>query len=134
ERVTLDKVGIFADGVAVRQVGRHTFDLCREYLDGTVTVSSDEICAAIKDAFEDTRSLLEPAGALAIAGLKRQVRLGELLPGAAVAIASGANINFNRLRYVTERTEFGAGREAVFAVTIPERPGAFLELCRVLGD
>ncbi|MGE0324714.1 MAG: threonine ammonia-lyase, biosynthetic [Polyangiaceae bacterium] len=133
-RVVLDKVGIFADGVAVRQVGQHTFDLCKEYLDDTVTVSSDEICAAIKDAFEDTRSVLEPAGALAIAGLKRHVRAGELVPGTAVAITSGANVNFNRLRYVTERTEFGAGREAVFAVTIPEKPGAFLKLCQVLGE
>ncbi len=133
-RVVLEHVGIFADGVAVRQVGTHTFAMCRKYLDGCLTVESDEICAAIKDAFEDTRVVLEPAGALAIAGLKRAARAGTLPPGAAVAIASGANMNFTRLRYVTERADVGEHREAIFAVTIPERPGSFLEFCRTMGE
>jgi threonine dehydratase len=133
-RVALSHVGIFADGVAVRQVGEHTFDLCRRFLDECVTVSIDEICAAIKDGFEDTRSVLEPAGALSIAGLKRAAKAGRLPPGAAVAIASGANVNFTRLRYVTERAEMGESREAIFAVTIPERPGSFLRFCQTLGE
>lgn len=133
-RVVLEHVGIFADGVAVRQVGVHTFALCRKYLDACVTVEVDEICAAIKDAFEDTRAVLEPAGALAIAGLKHAARAGTLPPGAAVAVASGANMNFTRLRYVTERADVGEHREAIFAVTIPERPGSFLEFCRTIGE
>jgi threonine dehydratase len=133
-RVALEHVGIFADGVAVREVGAHTFALCRRYLDDCLTVSVDEICAAIKDAFEDTRSMLEPAGALAVAGLKRAAERGALPPGAAVAIASGANMSFTRLRYVTERAEVGEHREAILLVTIPERPGSFRELCDALGD
>ena len=133
-RVVLGHVGTFADGVAVRQVGEHTFALCRRHLDGCFTVTTDEICAAIKDAFEETRSVLEPAGALALAGLKRAVERGALPPGAAVAIASGANMNFTRLGYVSERAEIGEHREAIFAVTIPERPGAFLEFCRTIGE
>lgn len=133
-RVVLDHVGIFADGVAVRQVGEHTFAICRRLLDDCVTVEIDEICAAIKDAFEDTRAVLEPAGALAIAGLKRVAGAGGLGEGSAVAIASGANMNFARLGYVTERADVGAHREAILAVTIPERPGAFLEFCVAIGE
>jgi threonine dehydratase len=126
KRVRLDRVGIFADGVAVKQVGSITFDVCRRYV--------DEICAAIQDAFEDTRTVLEPAGALSIAGLKQAHATGLLPPGPAVAIASGANIPFAKLGYVSERAEVGQLREAIFVVTIPERPGAFLEFCRALGD
>jgi threonine dehydratase len=133
-RVPLDHVGIFADGVAVKEIGAHTFDICRWALDDVVTVSTDEICAAIQDAFEDTRSVLEPAGALSIAGLKRFVGAGALAGGSAVAIASGANMNFLRLGYVTERAEVGEHREAILAVTIPERPGSFLEFCRIIGQ
>mgnify|MGYP000010132888 CR=1 FL=1 len=134
ERVRLEHVGLFADGVAVKQVGLHTFALCRRWLDGIVLVTVDEICAAIRDVFEDTRSVLEPAGALAIAGLKRAEREGRLPQGPAVAIASGANMNFARLGYVVERAEVGEQREAIFAVTIPERPGAFLAFCRAIGE
>jgi threonine dehydratase len=133
-RVALEHVGIFADGVAVKEVGSHTFDICRWALDDVVIVSTDEICAAIQDAFEDTRSVLEPAGALSIAGLKRAVASGSLTGGTAVAIASGANMNFLRLGYVTERAELGEHREAILAVTIPERPGSFLEFCRIVGQ
>ncbi len=134
KRVTLDHVGIFADGVAVRQVGEETFRLCRELVDEMVIVSNDEICAAIKDIFEDCRSILEPAGALAYAGLKRYVAEKKLKDKRLVAIASGANVNFDRLRYVSERAEIGERREAILAVTIPERPGALKKFCTILGD
>ncbi|MFN8545580.1 MAG: threonine ammonia-lyase, biosynthetic [Candidatus Binatia bacterium] len=134
ERVTLDHVGIFADGVAVKRVGAHTFALCREYLDGCVTVSTDELCAAIQDAFEAVRTVLEPAGALALAAAKRAIRAGGLPPGTVVAVASGANMNFARLGYVAERAQVGEHREAILAVTIPERPGSFLRFCALLGD
>jgi threonine dehydratase len=133
-RVALEHVGIFADGVAVRQVGEHTFELCRHYLDDCITVAIDEICAAIKDVFEDTRTVLEPAGALGVAGLKRFVREGRVPKRAAVAIASGANINFSRLAFVAERTALGERHEAMLAVTIPEQAGAFLDFCTVIGD
>ncbi len=133
ERVCLDHVGIFADGVAVKQVGEHPFELCKRYLDDCVTVSIDEICAAIKDGFENTRCVLEPAGALAIAGVKRAFRDGWLPDGPTAAITSGANMNFNRLRYVSERAEVGEEGEALLAVTIPERPGAFLKFCKTIG-
>jgi threonine dehydratase len=133
-RIVLEHVGTFADGVAVRQVGVHTFELCRRYVDETLTVGTDEICAAIKDAFEETRTVLEPSGAVALAGLKRLAERGALPPGAVVVIASGANMNFTRLGYVTERAEIGEHREAILAVTIPERPGAFLEFCRTIGE
>jgi threonine dehydratase len=133
-RVKLDRVGIFADGVAVKQVGQLTFELCKKYLDDIVVVSTDEICAAIQDAFEDTRTVLEPAGALSIAGVKRAHAAGGLAPGPAVAIASGANIPFAKLGYVAERAEVGQLREAILVVTIPERPGAFLDFCRTIGD
>jgi threonine dehydratase len=134
KRITLDHVGIFADGVAVRTVGKETFRLCRQYVDGMVIVSNDEICAAIKDIFEDRRSILEPAGALAYAGLKRYVQDRKLKNKNLIAIASGANVNFDRLRYVAERAEIGERREAILAVTIPERPGALKKFCAILGD
>ncbi len=132
-RVRLDHVGIFADGVAVKEVGEITFELCRMFVDEWITVDTDEICAAIKDVYEDTRTILEPAGALAVAGLKRHARAQGLADALLVAIASGANMNFDRLRHVAERTEMGEGREALFAATIPERPGAFLQFCRIIG-
>src|SRR5262245_24958182 len=133
-RVRLEHVHIFADGAAVKEPGELTFALCQRYLDGCLTVSVDEICAAIKDGFEDTRSVWEPAGALALAGLKRAVRGGDVGTGAVVAIASAANMNFTRLGYVVARADVGEHREAIFAVTIPERPGAFLAFCEALGD
>jgi threonine dehydratase len=134
KRVMLDHVGIFADGVAVRQVGEETFRLCKQFVDDMVIVSNDEICAAIKDIFEDRRSILEPAGALAYAGLKRYAERKRLKGKNLVAIASGANVNFDRLRHVAERAEVGERREAIFAVTIPERPGALKKFCTILGD
>jgi len=133
-RVLLDHVGIFADGVAVRQVGEETFRLCRKHVDDMVIVSNDEICAAIKDIFEDRRSVLEPAGALAYAGLKRYAGKKRWHHRSLVAIASGANVNFDRLRYVAERAEIGERREAILAVTIPERAGALRRFCSILGD
>jgi threonine dehydratase len=132
-RVTLDQVGIFADGVAVRCVGKETYRLARRYVDEVLLVTTDEICAAIKDVFDDTRTLAEPAGALAVAGAKRYVMREQLTERNLVAIDSGANINFDRLRHVAERAELGERREAVFAVTIPERPGSFRAFCRALG-
>jgi len=132
ERVVLADVGLFSDGTAVRQVGVETFRLCRELVDEIVRVDVDAVCAAIKDVFQDTRSILEPAGALAIAGLKawvdREGRTGDHL----VAVACGANMNFDRLRVVAERAEVGESREAVFAVTVPEERGSFLRFCATL--
>ncbi len=133
-RVLLDHVGIFADGVAVRQVGEETFRLCKQFVDEIVVVTNDEICAAIKDIFEDRRSILEPAGALAFAGLKRYVERERFRNQPLIAIASGANVNFDRLRHVAERAEIGERREAILAVTIPERPGSFRQFCSVIGD
>ncbi|MFT4572057.1 MAG: threonine dehydratase [Hyphomicrobiaceae bacterium] len=132
-RVVLEHVGLFADGVAVRQVGEETFRLCRTLLDEVITVDNDEICAAIKDVFEDTRSILEPAGALAIAGAKAWVAREGVEGRTLVAIASGANMNFDRLRHVSERAEIGEHREALFAVGIPEHPGSFKAFCTLLG-
>ena len=132
-RVKLDDVGLFADGVAVKQVGKEPFRVCRELLDEMVLVDTDAICAAIKDAFEDTRSILEPAGALAIAGVKAYCERHRPRGRTFVAIASGANMNFDRLRFVAERAELGEEREAILAVTIPERPGSFREFCALLG-
>jgi threonine dehydratase len=132
-RVKLTEVGLFADGVAVKQVGKEPFRLCREFVDEMVLVDTDAICAAIKDAFEDTRSILEPAGALAIAGVKSYCERHRLKDRTFVAIASGANMNFDRLRFVAERAELGEEREAILAVTIPERPGSFREFCGLLG-
>lgn len=133
ERVTLGQVGQFADGVAVKQVGEETFRLCRELVDEMVLVNTDEICAAIKDVFEDTRVVLEPAGALSIAGIKTWVARENLRGHTLVAIASGANMNFDRLRHVAERAELGEQREAILAVTIPEQPGSFRKFCALLG-
>ena len=136
-RVLLDHVGLFADGVAVKQVGEETFRLAKALVDEMVLVDTDEICAAIKDVFEDTRVVLEPAGALAIAGAKawveKRASSGKMRGKTLVAIASGANTNFDRLRFVAEQAELGEHREAVLAVTIPERRGSFRRFCRALG-
>ncbi|MEN8710893.1 MAG: threonine ammonia-lyase, biosynthetic [Arenicellales bacterium] len=132
-RVRLKEVGIFADGVAVKQVGKETFKLAREFVDEVITVSNDQICAAIKDIFEDTRTISEPAGALAVAGIKKYVAEHNLKGLDLVAIASGANMNFDRLRHVAERAEIGERREGIIAVTIPERPGSFRAFCAILG-
>jgi threonine dehydratase len=132
-RVRLDQVGLFADGAAVKFVGEETFRLCKEYVDEMILVDTDAICAAIKDVFEDTRSILEPAGALAVAGAKEYVRQHKLKDKNLVAIASGANMNFDRLRFVAERAEFGEQREAVFAVTLPEKPGAYKKFLGLIG-
>ncbi|MCP4128824.1 MAG: threonine ammonia-lyase, biosynthetic [Gammaproteobacteria bacterium] len=132
-RLRLKQVGIFADGVAVRQVGKENFRIAKKVVDEMVLVSTDEICAAIKDQFDDTRAVAEPAGALAVAGLKRYVNDRGISDKHLLAIASGANINFDRLRHVAERAELGESREALLAVKIPERPGSFLTFCRALG-
>ena len=132
-RVRLDHVGLFADGVAVKEVGRETFRLCRQYVDEMVLVDTDEMCAAIKDVFEDTRVVLEPAGALSIAGAKAWVARHGVRGKTLVAVASGANTNFDRLRFIAEEAELGEHREAVLAVTIPERPGSFRKFCATLG-
>jgi len=122
----------FADGVAVKAVGSETFRLCRELVDEMILVDNDAICAAIKDAFEEHRSILEPAGALAIAGAKAYAGAASRKP-TFVAVACGANMNFDRLRFVAERAELGEKREAILAVTIPERPGSFKQFCSLLG-
>jgi threonine dehydratase len=132
-RITLPHVGLFADGVAVKQVGQETFRLARRYVDDVVVVDTDAICAALKDVFEDTRAILEPAGALAIAGVKAWVGKTKAKDETYVAVACGANMNFDRLRFVAERAELGEQREAILAVTIPERRGSFREFCRLLG-
>jgi threonine dehydratase len=132
-RVKLGHVGLFADGVAVKQVGKETFRLARRYVDDVVIVDTDAICAALKDVFEDTRAILEPAGALAIAGVKAWVEKRGTKGRTYAAIACGANMNFDRLRFVAERAELGEQREAILAVTIPERPGSFREFCALLG-
>lgn len=128
-RITLETVGIFADGVAVRQVGKKTFDLCRKHVDEIIRVSTDEICSAIKSVYQSSRSIVEPAGALAMAGLKQYVKQRGITGQTLVAINSGANMNFERLRYVSERTQIGEGLESLFAVTIPEKPGALRHFC-----
>ncbi len=133
-RVMLDQVGLFADGAAVKQVGEHTFSLCQQYVDEMIVVDNDAICAAIKDVFEDTRSILEPAGALATAGIKEYAKRNQLKGETLIGIASGANMNFDRLRFIAERAEVGEKREAVLAVSIPEQPGAFKTFCHLLGD
>ena len=133
KRVMLEQVGLFADGAAVKQVGKHTFALCQQYVDDMILVDNDAICAAIKDVFEDTRSILEPAGALAVAGAKEYAKRHQLKNKTLVGIASGANMNFDRLRFVAERAEIGESREAVLAVTIPEKPGSFKTFCRLLS-
>jgi threonine dehydratase len=133
KRIKLDHVGLFADGVAVKQVGRETFRLCRSLVDEMVLADTDEMCAAIKDVFEDTRVVLEPAGALAIAGAKAWVEKHSLKNKTLIAVASGANTNFDRLRFIAEEAELGEHREALLAVTIPERPGSFRKFCSLLG-
>ncbi len=134
ERVVLSEVGLFADGVAVKQVGAANFELCRECLDHVVLVTVDEMAAAIKDIFNETRTMVEPAGALALAGLKRHVRETEVQGQTFIAISSGANINFDRLRHVAERAEIGESREALFGATIAEEPGSFRRFCQALGQ
>jgi threonine dehydratase len=133
-RVRLEQVGLFADGVAVRQVGEHSFAIARQVVDRMVTVTTDEICAAIKDVFEDTRSILEPAGALAVAGMKVDVAARGLHQLQLVAVTCGANMNFDRLRFVAERAELGEEREAMLVVQIPERPGSLRRFCQTLGS
>ncbi|QIL85469.1 threonine ammonia-lyase, biosynthetic [Vibrio sp. HDW18] len=132
--VVLDQVSMFADGVAVKRIGDETFRLCQQYLDGHITVSSDEICAAVKDIFEDTRAIAEPSGALALAGLKKFAEQQQLKGKQLGTVLSGANTNFHGLRYVSERCELGEKREGLLAVTIPERKGAFFEFCHIIGN
>jgi threonine dehydratase len=132
-RVVLDSVGLFADGVAVKQVGSETFRIAKQCVDDVVCVSTDEICAAIKDIFDDTRTIMEPAGALAVAGMKRYVEDNKIVDQTLIVINSGANMNFDRLRHVSERAELGEQREALLAVTIPERPGSFRTFCKTIG-
>ena len=132
-RITLREVGLFADGCAVAQTGKETLRMIREYVDEVITVTTDEICAAVKDIFEDTRAIAEPAGALAVAGMKKYAVAHNLCGQTMAATVSGANTNFDRLRYISERTEIGERREAVFSVTIPERPGAFKAFCGAIG-
>ncbi|HYS08419.1 MAG TPA: threonine ammonia-lyase, biosynthetic [Myxococcales bacterium] len=132
-RLTLPRVGLFADGVAVKRVGKETFRLARKYVDSMIRVGTDAVCAAIKDVFEDTRSILEPAGALPVAGAKAYVEKTGIKGATLIAVACGANMNFNRLRFVAERAEVGERREAILAVTIPERPGSFRRFCAILG-
>lgn len=134
KRVELKDVGLFSDGTAVKLVGEETFRICRELLDDIILVDTDDICAAIKDVFEDTRSITEPAGALAIAGAKAYIEREKCLGKTFIAIACGANMNFDRLRHVSERSELGERREAIIAVTIPERPGSFKRFCACIGS
>jgi threonine dehydratase len=133
KRITLDHVGLFADGVAVKQVGKETFRLCQKLVDEIILVDTDATCAALKDVFEDTRSILEPAGALAIAGAKLYAAREGLKDETLVAIACGANMNFDRLRFVAERADIGEKRESILAVSIPETPGSFRKFCSLLG-
>ena len=134
EIIELNKVGLFADGVAVKRVGEKTFKIAQEYVDKMITVNTDEICAAIKDVFEDTRSILEPAGALSIAGMKKDIEECGYENKTLVAIACGANMNFERLRFVAERAELGEYKEAMLAVEIPEKSGSLIEFCKLLDD
>ena len=134
QRVRLKQVGIFVDGAAVRQVGKEPFRIARKYVDEVILVETDELCAAIKDIFDDNRSIVEPAGALAVAGLKAYVQRTGVRQTNLVAINSGANMNFDRLRHVAERAELGEHREALLAVTVPERPGSFRRFCKILGQ
>ena len=134
ERVVLDEVGLFADGTAVKQVGTLTFALCQRHADAMLRVDTDAICAAIRDVYQETRSVPEPSGALALAGLKQYAAAHPGIDGALVAVVSGANMNFDRLRFVAERAEVGEQREAVFAVTIPEERGSFRRFCAALGQ
>jgi threonine dehydratase len=130
--VAVDQVGMFADGVAVREVGHHTLAIALATVDRIVRVDNDEICAAMKDVFEDTRAIVEPAGALAVAAIKRDIAAGLTGTGGQVAVLTGANVDFDRLRFVAERAELGEAREAIFGVAVPERPGAFRQFCAAL--
>ncbi len=132
-RITLDQVGLFADGVAVKKVGKNCFDLCQQYVDDIIEVNVDETCAAIKDIFEDTRTLMEPAGAISVAGIKKYVEKNNLQKQQLIAITSGANVNFDRLRHIAERAEIGENREALLMAAIPERVGSFRQFCQALG-
>jgi len=132
-RVALNDVGLFSDGTAVKQVGEETFRMAQELVDEFVVVDTDSVCAAIKDVFEDTRSILEPAGAMAVAGMKHYAARQEIRGETLVAVASGANMNFDRLRFIGERAEVGEEREALLAVTIPEERGSFKRLCEIIG-
>ena len=132
-RVVLDDVGLFSDGTAVKQVGAETFRLARQLVDDWIVVDGDAACAAIKDVFEDTRSILEPAGALGVAAIKQYAQQRKSRGETYVAITCGANMNFDRLRFVAERAEVGEEREALFAVTIPEERGSFRRFCELLG-
>ncbi|MGR6980491.1 threonine ammonia-lyase, biosynthetic [Testudinibacter sp. P27/CKL/0425] len=134
EPVDLERVGLFADGVAVKRIGDETFRVCQQYLDDVITVDSDEICAAVKDIFENVRAISEPSGALSLAGLKKYVKLHQIQGETLVNVLSGANLNFHSLRYVSERCEIGEKHEALLAVTIPEQKGSFLKFCHLLGD
>lgn len=134
KRVILDRVGLFADGVAVRQAGEETFKVCKELLDDVLVANTDEICAAVKDIFEDMRVIAEPAGALSLAGLKSYANQNPNRTGALIAINSGANMNFDRLRHVAERAEIGESREILLGVTIPEKPGSYLKFVQTLGN
>jgi len=133
KRVELEQVGIFADGVAVKIVGEKTFEIAKDIVDEVVLAKTDEICAAVKDIFDDTRSIAEPAGALAVAGMKRYLEDNPQQGKNFICIDSGANMNFDRLRHVSERAELGEHRESIIAVTIPERPGSFLQFCETIG-
>ena len=133
KRIRLSEVGLFSDGTAVKQVGIETFRLTRQYVDDFVVVDTDAICAAIKDVFQDTRSVLEPAGALAVAGAKQYAQSHRWKDKTLVAIACGANMNFDRLRFVAERADVGEAREALFAITLPEERGSFKQLCELVG-
>lgn len=133
EIVSLDWVGSFADGVAVKRVGEHTFEICKDLLDDIVLVSTDEICAAVKDCFEDTRVLMEPSGALSVAGMKKYLKENQIIDKNVIAIASGANVNFDRLRYIAERTQLGEKKEVIIAVELGEKPGELKKFCTTLG-
>jgi threonine dehydratase len=134
QRVPLHDVGLFSDGTAVRQVGAETFRITQALVDDFILVDTDAVCAAIKDVFQDTRSILEPAGALGVAAIKQYVAQHQAVGQTLIAITCGANMNFDRLRFVAERAEFGEQREALFAVTIPEERGSFRRLCELLGQ
>lgn len=132
EPTRLAQVGIFAEGVAVAEIGKNTFEIAKEYVDEVITVTTDEMCAAIKDIYDDTRAITEPAGACALAGLKKYIERDKVKGQRLVAINSGANVNFDRLRHVSERAELGEKREAIIAVKIPEAPGSFKDFCQAL--
>ncbi|MBV1907294.1 MAG: threonine ammonia-lyase, biosynthetic [Pseudomonadales bacterium] len=133
-KLKLDSLDLFADGISVAQIGKHPFDIAKQYVDASITVTTDEICAAIKDIFDDTRSIAEPAGAVAVAGLKKYSEDNpEYNQQTYAAVVSGANVNFDRLRHIAERAEIGEHREMILAVTIPEQPGSFLKFCKAVG-